>query len=75
MTQDKWLHIIAGFIVAIFAGLLFDPITGFALAIIVGAGKEIHDYLRPERNTPEFMDFIATVGGGTIGAFMLLLFY
>lgn len=75
MPKDKWLHLIAGVLVALIGGLLFDPLTGFALATIIGAGKEIHDYLRPERNTPEFMDFIATVGGGTLGALLLLIFY
>lgn len=44
-------------------------------AAIIGAGKEIHDYVRPESNTPELMDFVATVGGGILGASVLLIFY
>lgn len=75
MPKDKWLHLIAGVLVALIGGLLFDPLTGFVLAAIIGAGKEIHDYVRPESNTPELMDFVATVGGGILGASMLLIFY
>jgi hypothetical protein len=75
MAKDKWLHFGVGIVIALVAGVLFDPLSGFALAVIMGAGKEIHDYLRPENNTADLYDFIATGIGGTIGALALYLIH
>ena len=68
MPSDKVLHFIAGAIVSVFASYLFGAMTGFLIALAVGAGKELHDYLRPETNTPDVLDFIATVLGAVVGA-------
>ena len=68
MPSDKLLHFIAGAIVSVFASYLFGAMTGFLIALAVGAGKELHDYLRPETNTPDVLDFIATVLGAVVGA-------
>ena len=68
MPSDKVLHFIAGAIVSVFASYLFGAMTGFLIALAVGAGKELHDYMRPETNTPDVLDFIATVLGAVVGA-------
>ena len=73
MPSDKVLHFIAGAIVSVFASYLFGAMTGFLIALAVGAGKELHDYLRPETNTPDVLDFIATVLGAVVGATQFLM--
>ena len=66
MPSDKVLHFVAGALISIFASYLFGAMTGLVLALAVGAGKELHDYLRPETNTPDVLDFIATVLGAAM---------
>ena len=73
MPSDKLLHFIAGAIVSVFASYLFGAMTGFLIALAVGAGKELHDYMRQETNTPDIWDFIATAVGAVIGATPFLL--
>ena len=56
---------------SILAGLLFCPIVGLATAAVIGALKEIiWDWLL-KKGTPEFLDFVATVAGGVLGAVIL----
>lgn len=73
MPSDKALHFAAGVVVSAFAGYLFGATAGLVLAFAVGAGKELHDYMRPETNTPDIWDFIATAAGAIVGAAPLLL--
>ena len=73
MPSDKVLHFVAGVLIAAFASYLFGAMTGLALGLAVGAGKELHDYLRPETNTPDVLDFIATVLGAVVGAAPFLM--
>ena len=71
MPQDKQKHLLAGLALSILAGLLFCPIVGLATAAVVGALKEIiWDWLL-KKGTPEFLDFVATVAGGVLGAVIL----
>ena len=73
MPSDKVLHFVAGVLIAAFASYLFGAMTGLALGLAVGAGKELHDYMRQETNTPDIWDFIATAVGAVIGATPFLL--
>ena len=69
--KDKKLHILAGLALSLVAGLLFCPLIGLAAAAVIGAFKEIvWDWLL-EKGTPEFLDFVATVAGGVLGAVIL----
>ncbi len=71
MAYDKKLHLLAGLALSILAGLLFCPLIGLATAAVVGALKEIiWDWLL-KKGTPELLDFVATVAGGTIGYILL----
>ncbi len=71
IPKDKKLHLLAGLALSILAGLLFCPIVGLATAAVVGALKEIiWDWLL-KKGTPEFLDFVATVAGGVLGAVIL----
>jgi len=77
------LSIVAGLFLCLVAGLI--PWTwlqvviagvgaagfGFLVAAVVGAAKEIiWDWLL-QKGTPEFLDFVATVLGGVLGAVIL----
>ena len=73
MPSDKVLHFVAGVVVSAFASYLFGAMTGLVLALAVGAGKELHDYMRPETNTPDVWDFIATAAGAIVGVAPILL--
>jgi len=66
--KDKWKHLLVGLVLSLLAGLLFCPIVGLATAAVVGTLKEIiWDWLL-KKGTPEFLDFVATVAGGALGA-------
>ena len=70
-ARDKKKHFWAGLALSLLAGLLFCPLTGLAAAAVVGALKEIiWDWLL-KKGTPEFLDFVATVAGGVLGAVIL----
>jgi len=65
------MHFCAGLALSILAGLLYTPFWGLATAAVVGALKEIiWDWLL-KKGTPEFLDFVATVAGGALGAVIL----
>ena len=71
MPKDKKLHLLAGLALSILAGLFVYPLIGLATAAVVGALKEIiWDWLL-KKGTPEFLDFVATVAGGVLGAVIL----
>ncbi len=71
MPKDKKLHLLAGLALSILAGLFVYPLIGLATAAVVGALKEIiWDWLL-KKGTPEFLDFVATVLGGALGAVIL----
>jgi hypothetical protein len=71
MPKDKKLHLLAGLALSILAGLFVYPLIGLATVAVVGALKEvIWDWLL-KKGTPEFLDFVATVAGGVLGAVVL----
>jgi hypothetical protein len=71
IPKDKQKHFLAGLALSILAGLSFCPLIGLATAAVVGALKEIiWDWLL-KKGTPEFLDFVATVAGGVLGAVVL----
>ena len=71
ISKDKQKHLLAGLALSILAGLFLYPLIGLATAAVVGALKEIiWDWLL-KKGTPEFLDFVATVAGGVLGAVIL----
>jgi len=71
LQKDKVMHFCAGLALSLLAGLLFCPLIGLATAAAIGALKEtIWDWWL-KKGTPEFMDFVATVVGGVLGAVIL----
>ena len=71
MPRDKKLHLLSGLALSILAGLLFCPLIGLLTAAMAGALKEIVWDWWLKKGTPEFLDFVATVAGGTIGYILL----
>jgi len=72
MKIDKLYHLIAGFVISVFFGLI-SPITGLITAVIIGAAKEvIYDKLM-KRGCFEVLDFVATVIGGVIGYLIMII--
>ena len=69
--QDKLKHLLAGIGISLVFGVQFSPLIGLITAAIIGALKEIiWDWLL-KKGTPEFLDFVATVAGGALGAVIL----
>lgn len=77
IPKDKQLHLVAGFVIAIVfswftykvAGLEHSAFVGFAVATVVGWGKEyIWDKNRPGKNTVDKKDFEFTAAGGLVGS-------
>ena len=71
MPKDKKLHLLAGLALSILAGLFVYPMFGLLIAAAVGALKEIIWDRLLKKGTPEFLDFVATVAGGVLGAVIL----
>ena len=81
LPADKAGHLIAGLVVFCIFGL-FSPIIGLCAAVVVGAAKEASDGYINYRATGsvftgphgfEFLDFLATAGGGAIGFYCTYL--
>ena len=70
LPPDKAGHLIAGLVVFCIFGL-FSPIIGLCAAVVVGAAKEYWD--STGRGNVEFLDFLATAGGGAIGFYCTLI--
>ena len=69
IPYDKWLHFGAGLLVAILAGLAFNPVLGLSLAILAGILKEIRDWF--VYRGPDWRDALATWLGGLLGTLVL----
>lgn len=68
---DKWLHFMAGLIIAAFFNITLGVEGCFWAALFAGALKEMFDIFTT--GTAEWKDLLATVlGGGVIQLFVLL---
>lgn len=76
MKKDKVMHFLAGIGITIMVGLVTSPLVGFAVAVVVGAAKELIWDLWLKKGTPEFLDFVATAvgAGGMFVVFKVLGF-
>lgn len=64
IAYDKRLHLAVGAIIAL-ATLWINPIVSMTLVVLAGIGKEVYDKVS-RKGTPEVMDAVATVIGGTM---------
>jgi hypothetical protein len=72
VAEDKFMHIVCGFIIA----AVLTPFIGFysvVVVAIIAALKEIYDYLHPESHTADFWDWVATTLGGVVGFVLINL--
>lgn len=69
--NDKMLHMLAGFIIALLAIIITnDIVVGLLASFVAGAAKEIWDYFG--QGTTEKADLLATVQGGFVGCLFML---
>lgn len=67
IEKDKRDHALVGAGISLVVGLLITPWLGLILAALAGAGKEVYDYIWSyQGHTPEFLDFVYTVGGALV---------
>ena len=83
IPQDKRTHFWAGFIIAMFFGLIFASdgeafnhiqrgvLVGFGLACLAGALKELVWDLALGKGQFDFWDFVATAFGGGVAVAIL----
>lgn len=71
IPYDKKLHLGTGFIFALIGSLLFTPLVGLVIAVIAGMIKELYDWI--DYGGRDWKDLLATMAGGAIGAFIVLL--
>ena len=69
---DKFMHILGGFVI----GAILTPFIGGTSVIVVmliALAKEVYDSLNKAIHTPDFWDWLVTVGGGVIGFVIISL--
>ncbi len=71
-NQDKVLHFMAGFMIAISFTLVFAPIYGVVAGVVAGLGKEAWDQY--QYDGADFFDFFVTISGTWTGVMLLGLF-
>lgn len=69
MQYDKKLHMICGFLIAIAGGLLYSVTFGLLMSIAAGLAKEIRDDM--VYGGFDWLDFVATLGGGLVGCIVM----
>ncbi len=73
-ATDKYIHFLGGFLVAV--GFMWcgqTMLRALWAAVILGAGKEVFDWIMHRlgrRGTCDFFDFLATAGGGFVAVLM-----
>jgi hypothetical protein len=63
---DKQLHFLVGAVVLFTFATFGNAMLGLIVACILGLGKEVHDYCRPNTNTAELADIMYTVAGAAV---------
>lgn len=69
--NDKALHFIAGFIIALIIAFLSSPLIGFGVSLLAGIAKEMWD--SHGHGTVDKNDVIATVFGGAVGSLIVFI--
>lgn len=71
-AQDKCIHFIGGALVCFIAYMAFGVIAACVATIAAALGKELYDYIHPEKHTADPWDAIVTICGGA-SVFLILL--
>ncbi len=61
---DKQLHFYAGLAIGFTLSVFIPFLIAFVIVMIIGALKELYDYLHPDKHSCEFLDWLATTLGG-----------
>lgn len=73
IATDKLLHILGGAVITLALGYVLPVWIALAVACAVGFLKEVYDHFHPETNTRDIWGFIATAGGGLMGAVVIIM--
>lgn len=71
VPMDKWLHFIAGLIIAACCNICFDVLVCIGPVIVAGLLKEVFD--KYTTGKVDFYDVLATVFGGAVIQLFALL--
>ena len=71
IPYDKKLHFLAGFIIAMACGFVFNTYTALLAAVCAGIAKEIYDLC--DYGVFDWKDMIATWIGGCVGFMVFAL--
>lgn len=63
---DKIAHFAVGTLIYAAAHFV-SPVMGLVAVAVAAVGKEVYDWFRRDKHTPEVMDAIATMLGGVVG--------
>jgi hypothetical protein len=66
LPHDKALHFIAGVLIYAVAHFI-HPAVGMVAVTVAAVGKEVYDWFRRDRHTPDLWDAVATMAGGVAG--------
>ena len=69
--NDKALHMIAGLVISLVIGWIYDPLIGLTVAIVAGIAKEVWDYMG--NGVSDFDDVLATLQGAIVACIILIL--
>ena len=71
MPLDKQAHAWAGLAIMLAVSLFAGWVVGLAVAVVAGIAKEVYDALGFGQS--DFMDAVATIAGGVVGAVLYLI--
>ena len=72
MPLDKQVHFLVGAVIALALGYILPIVYGLAVAVLMGAIKELYDHFHPATHTVDVWDFVATAAGGAVGSLFVL---
>jgi hypothetical protein len=72
IALDKQAHFLAGAVITLAVGYVLPIVYGLAVAVLVGAIKELYDHFYPETHTVDKWDFVATAAGGGAASLFIL---
>lgn len=73
VAEDKFMHIVAGFIIA---GVLTPFMSWYSVVLVslIATAKEIYDDVNKDIHTPDVWDLLVTIAGGALGYSLVSLF-
>lgn len=71
--RDKMIHTVVGAVVGVMAFKFIAPVA-FPTLILIAVGKEVYDYFNQDKQTPDVVDALCTIAGGTTAMYAMSMF-